>query len=383
VPACSAPFCAHPGHVAKGNGPCRTVSRATGLPKATSPRLPACSGHPPSSCPLPAPLRHSPACLGDAWARQGRLWPPRIPASTRGGGWTPRVPFWASWALAVCSGAPWTPRGTPLCSPVCPLEGTPSPHCPLCDAPVPRFCLLVCPVPLSVPFGVLRDPRSAFWASPARASLALDAASGHGSAFQGAPGPCCVNCSALLGNGCAIPPAEHPEQCRSEHPKAPRSAFSAPPAPWHAFGCLCRPHSVLSAAPHLPWCAFHYAPGQSVCLLGRPWAQCIPGRRTPGGSQQSGAEGTVPLPRPAAHAAGEAARDAVAFWAASAHRRLVSSFSSPSTPKSFSAGLLSTPSSPAWICACDCTRPLHLAFFNFWQLVALLSFLLLYEACIF
>ena len=37
----------------------------------------------------------------------------------------------------------------------------------------------------------------------------------------------------------------------------------------------------------------------------------------------------------------------LAFWAASAHGRVMSSFSSISTPKSFSAGLLSIPSSPS------------------------------------
>ncbi|KAK4822069.1 hypothetical protein QYF61_009330 [Mycteria americana] len=47
-------------------------------------------------------------------------------------------------------------------------------------------------------------------------------------------------------------------------------------------------------------------------------------------------------------------RTRLAFWAASTHCRLMSSFSSTGTPKSFSAGLLSIPSSPS-LC-----RTLHL-----------------------
>jgi len=65
------------------------------------------------------------------------------------------------------------------------------------------------------------------------------------------------------------------------------------------------------------------------------------------GSHQSGTEGQNPLPRPAGHAAFDAAQDTVGLLAVSAYCQLMGSFSSISTPKSSLAGLLSISSSPS------------------------------------
>jgi len=63
------------------------------------------------------------------------------------------------------------------------------------------------------------------------------------------------------------------------------------------------------------------------------------------GSHESRVEGQNYLTQPADRPSFDAARIRLAFWAASAHSCLMSSFSSTSTPKSFSAGLLSIPPS--------------------------------------
>jgi len=60
-----------------------------------------------------------------------------------------------------------------------------------------------------------------------------------------------------------------------------------------------------------------------------------------GGTQQSGAEGQNPPPHPVPTLLGMQPRAWLAFGAASAHHWVMASSSSRSTPKSFSAGLLS------------------------------------------
>jgi len=64
-------------------------------------------------------------------------------------------------------------------------------------------------------------------------------------------------------------------------------------------------------------------------------------------SHQGRVEGQNPLPHPAGHPFLMQPRTRLAFWAASAHCQITSSFSSIRTPKSFSTGLLSIPSSPS------------------------------------
>jgi len=80
------------------------------------------------------------------------------------------------------------------------------------------------------------------------------------------------------------------------------------------------------------------------------------GRRTPGGSQQSGAKGQNPLPRPVPTLLGMQDRRWVAFRAASAHCWVMFSFSSTITPTSFSSALLSIHSPP---CPWDCPDLAH------------------------
>jgi len=81
------------------------------------------------------------------------------------------------------------------------------------------------------------------------------------------------------------------------------------------------------------------------------------------------AKGQNHLPRPAGHASIDAAQDTVGFLAASAHCQLTLSFSSTSTPKSLSSGLLSSHSLPnLYLCLglpLPMCRTLHLALLNF------------------
>jgi len=65
------------------------------------------------------------------------------------------------------------------------------------------------------------------------------------------------------------------------------------------------------------------------------------------GSHQTRVAGQNPLPQPAAHVAGDAAQDAVGLLGASAHCRVMLSFSSTGTSKSFSSGLRSIHSLPS------------------------------------
>ena len=92
------------------------------------------------------------------------------------------------------------------------------------------------------------------------------------------------------------------------------------------------------------------------------------GCRTPGGSHQSGVEGQNPLPRPNGHPSCDTAQEVVGLWAASAHCRVMPIFSSTAISKSFSAGLLSIPSSPSLYCYQGLPRPrcktLYLALLN-------------------
>jgi len=81
------------------------------------------------------------------------------------------------------------------------------------------------------------------------------------------------------------------------------------------------------------------------------------GRRTSVGSHQSGAEGHNPLPCPVPTLLGMQPGAWLAFWAASAHCQVMDSFSSPSTPKSFSTGLPSIPSPPACMDTRGCSNP--------------------------
>ncbi|KAK4812348.1 hypothetical protein QYF61_017125 [Mycteria americana] len=75
------------------------------------------------------------------------------------------------------------------------------------------------------------------------------------------------------------------------------------------------------------------------------------------GSHQGRAEGQDHLPRLLATLLWMQPRIRLAFWAVSAHCWLMSSFSPISTPKSFSAGLLSITSSPTCIETEDCPDP--------------------------
>ena len=94
--------------------PRRTVSRGTGSPKATSPRLP-----PP--CTLCGPLSSSclqglPAWETDGTGRAGSRQQGALQAQEVGTG-HPHVPFCASWVLSLTFGTPWTPWCASLCIP--------------------------------------------------------------------------------------------------------------------------------------------------------------------------------------------------------------------------------------------------------------------------
>ena len=84
------------------------------------------------------------------------------------------------------------------------------------------------------------------------------------------------------------------------------------------------------------------------------------------GSHKSGVEAENPLPQPAGHNALDAAQHT------GAHCWLMVSFPSPNTPKSFSLGLLSIPSSPSLDLCLGLPRPmggtLHLALLSFMRI---------------
>ena len=86
------------------------------------------------------------------------------------------------------------------------------------------------------------------------------------------------------------------------------------------------------------------------------------------GPHKSRVEGDNHLPLPAGHPFLMQPRTQLAFWAASAHYRLMSSFSSTGTPKSFSTELLSGRSSPSSYKYLGLPQPkcstLHLALLN-------------------